>query len=108
MAIRNGDVIAQAMVRLLMQNACTVPPKVRRANAILWGVQLTSRAVLRRTMAPALCEKPALQRRTDLKFVDGLFLVAVSSSGVSTRPSKAAGAPLATSHAATSFLTAPK
>jgi hypothetical protein len=34
MAIRNSDVIAQAMVRLPLHKAWTVPPKARRANAV--------------------------------------------------------------------------
>jgi hypothetical protein len=34
MAIRNSDVIAQAMVRLPLYKAWTVPPKARRANAV--------------------------------------------------------------------------
>jgi hypothetical protein len=34
MAIRNSDVIVQAMVRLPLHNAWTVPPKARRANAV--------------------------------------------------------------------------
>jgi hypothetical protein len=34
MAIRNSDVIAQAMERLPLHKAWTVPPKARRANAV--------------------------------------------------------------------------
>jgi len=32
MAIKNSDVIAQAMVRLHLRRACTLPRKARRAN----------------------------------------------------------------------------
>jgi hypothetical protein len=35
MAIRNSDVIVQAMVRLLLHNAWTAPPKAQRANAVV-------------------------------------------------------------------------
>jgi hypothetical protein len=34
MAIRNSDVIVQAMVRLHLHKQWTVPPKARRANAV--------------------------------------------------------------------------
>jgi hypothetical protein len=35
MTIKNSDVIAQAVVRLHLRKACTLPRKARRANAIL-------------------------------------------------------------------------
>ena len=47
MAIKNSDVIAQAMVRLHLRKACTLPRKARRANAIFISLHYNDEAVAR-------------------------------------------------------------